>query len=499
MHRASALLTGSFAILAGVIFGLPSCGSSDDVGFNPLDDGGRVDDGSFTPRPDGGGPRPCTTGLCLKRVSCPGGGDTTITGTVYDPAGKVPLYNAFVFVPNAPLQKIPTGASCDRCDSGSNVYSGDPVSSALTDASGKFTLKNVPVDNNIPLVVQIGKWRRENVKINVTKSCGENPVAAEVTRLPKNSGEGSIPHIALATGGWDSMECLLRRMGLDSSEFSTKGAAGDGRVHLFQGQGSGTQKPTIKFDNDVAGGASFANAGTDMWSNVDQLKAYDMVILSCEGARFPDSKPESARNALYEYEKIGGRVFASHWHDIWFSQGPSPVPAIGRWTNSSQENDRDTQVAEVNEKFPKGKAFSDWLQNVQATSAKGKLPIEQARRNLSLPLGSRAQDWATIPNYMWRKNNVDDPPTLASPPEAVQFVSYNAPLDKPEAEACGRAVYSGLHVSSGARKDNIGQTFPGAECISGDLSPQEKALEFMLFDLSSCISKDTEPPPPPIH
>ena len=59
---------------------------------------------------------------------------------------------------------------------------------------------------------------------------------------------------------------------------------------------------------------------------------------------------------------------------------------------------------------------------------------------------------------------------------------------------CGRVVYSAFHVND-TNSDNA--TFPG-ECNTNPLTPQEKVLMFMMFDLASCVQTDKEPPMVPI-
>ena len=81
-------------------------------------------------------------------------------------------------------------------------------------------------------------------------------------------------------------------------------------------------------------------------------------------------------------------------------------------------------------------------------------------------------------------------------------MTFNTPLDPPKDPMgnplyCGRVVFSDFHVSAGALQ--AGQTTYPLQCKIPpvqDLSAQEKALAFMLFDLSNCVQKDTEPPIP---
>jgi hypothetical protein len=56
--------------------------------------------------------------------------------------------------------------------------------------------------------------------------------------------------------------------------------------------------------------------------------------------------------------------------------------------------------------------------------------------------------------------------------------------------ACGRGVFSDFHVEDASNDPSTGETFPTAcnGTTPASMTPQEKLLEFMLFDLTSCVS-----------
>jgi hypothetical protein len=62
-------------------------------------------------------------------------------------------------------------------------------------------------------------------------------------------------------------------------------------------------------------------------------------------------------------------------------------------------------------------------------------------------------------------------------------------------------VFTDLHVSAaGVSADYSDEATPfPLGCVSKELTPQELALEFMIFELSSCVQQETAEPtaPPP--
>jgi hypothetical protein len=427
---------------------------------------------------------------------------TTVSGTVYDPAGRNPLYGIVVYVPSVPPAALPAGAGCYSC---SDLYdSGAPIANTVTDADGKFTLTGVPDGSNIPLVVQVGKWRMQYVLPNVSK-CQDNDAkmatakiaAPQVLRLPRNTSEGDIPNIAVATGGADSLECLLSRIGVDKSEY-TAGPGGNGRIHIFQGHNGANTTPAAPLSYD------------GLWPNntttaVADMMPFDITLLTCEGQETVGGGgggggggfrgggttllSAAQQQALFNYAAAGGRVFASHFHYAWFNSGPFAAHNLAQWTPTAETYNTDPNAIIQTTlpgggAFPRGQAMKDWLMNVGALT-NGELHIVQARHNAVVT----AANTASLP---WIVTDMQ-----AQPPNETEYFSFDTPFGVSPTEQCGRVVYSDLHV--GAASGDYGQTptqqmIPSngavvpSGCANNPLSPQEKALEFMLFDLSGCIT-----------
>ncbi len=418
----------------------------------------------------------------LNTANCPTGVTTSVSGFVYDPAGKVPLYNAVVYTPTtASLPPFVHTVQCERC---TDAVPAQAV--ALSDASGHFVLDDVPYGTDVKLVVQVGKWRRLTT-IPSIKPCQDNPLTnKDLTRLPRTQGEGDIPKIALSTGHSDALECLLRKIGIDDSEFTTD--AGGGRVNLFVGcvEDDGPEYPTNQFAARLGGG-SFPSTNALFDSN--KLSDYDAVIFSCEGHKCDTIQTAENIAKLNAYEDAGGRVFLDHDHYNWLNHANAPIEKAATFSSSPDDipSPLATKINTTN--FPKGEAFADWLVSVHASSARGALDIYGARTSSTSLDPNRAQSWI-----------YSDPPG----PVGFFYFTIGTPVaaqdNTPAPPACGRVVFTDLHVSTaGVSADFSRETAPfPTGCVSTDLSPQEKALEFMLFDLTSCVQKeDAMPMPPP--
>lgn len=415
------------------------------------------------------GPQTGCTGLQCQIASCDSGQTTQVSGTVYAPSGTLPLYNVMVYVPNEQLAPLTEGADCNRCDAS---VSGSPIASAISGVDGTFTLDNVPVGQNIPLVIQVGKWRRQ-VTIPEVLPCTNNSLTdVGQTRLPRSRAEGDMPRIALTTGELDALECLLRKIGIADSEFTPEGEGG--RVTLFAGHGG-----TAKYDASLNGGASMTPA-QELWNDIDVLSQFDVLLMACEGGEYPEEKNAQARQLMQDYANGGGRIFMSHWHKIWLDQGPGDFPDLVNFVNSDADL---TLTAQVDTTFPKGQALAEWLVNVEGSTQLGTVDLVDAQDTAESENPDLAQRWIYTP----------------SNPETVQYVSANTPVGVPEENQCGRVVYSNIHVTTGNSElgtDNPGEPFPTG-CQTTGLTPQEKVLAFMLFDLSACLIPDDQPPSPP--
>lgn len=444
------------------------------AGTGGLGLGGSLDMGPLHPQ--------CTDSLRCRQVRCPAESSpstTSVSGVVYDPAGRVPLYNAVAYVVDE--EKLVDLDHRVRCESCSAHFPEGALAVGLSGADGSFTVRNMPTGKDVPLVIQLGKWRRV-VKIPFVEPCTDTRLDKELTRLPRSSAEGNLPKIAVTTGGSDALECLVKKIGVDVSEFSP--GDGDGRVHLFSGFKAAKEM-------ELGGELTPLEPAEALWQSAERMLGYDMMLMSCEGEdnvfNAADDLPKGAVHRppamhleLRKYADLGGRIFGSHWHHRWIGSDKDttpddPYPPVAKFAKSAKDIG-DVELS-VDDSFPKGLALRDWLVNVGASITPGLLSVVKAEHSVDAVDPELARRWI-----------------YGTDPDMVQYFSFTTPVGEAE---CGRMVFSDVHVTFGGGAA-AAVPFPSRCGPDDELTPQEKALAFMIFDLSSCIQKEDEPVRAPI-
>ncbi len=486
-------------------------GSKGGADGGPSSDATLIGDGPGSLLP-GGGDAP--TGKCTGLQCQQTNSATTVTGKVYDPAGINGLYNVFVYVPNAKLSPITSGPVCTQCQA---PASGDPITSTTTAADGTFSLPKVPSGTNIPVVLQLGKWRRHLTIPSVTAGATTTP-ADGFFRLPKKQAETSpddnIPLIAFTTG-CDSAECFfVGRIGLDASEVTAP--TGSGRVHIY------------KSSNDS--GQSFPNgagAAMTLWTTASEWMKYDIVFDACECDTYnrgTSNNYEGYVNFL-NYLNGGGRAFTTHYFYNFFADtqqcagtgtngggfcyGQAALPTVGAWEKNTNQPmapavdcPKDGQLASgygstggacmtIDTSIPKGVAFAQWYQDnntklaIGGSEKYGYVGLTDIREDMG-ELSSALMTAGTATPWLYAGN-------LTGKYDAYYF-SINTPVSTSTTSQCGRAILSDVHLD-----DTLEGTFPSycpSDPNNNNHAPNELALEFLFFDLSSCVQNDNQQPPP---
>ncbi len=521
----------------------------------------------------------CTGYECSQ--TCPA---ANLVGTIYDPAGVNEVPNAIVYVPqtSTSLQALTDGVQCDTC---SSLYTGTPIASAVTDADGKFVLTNVPVGVPFKVVVQIGRWRRVIDQPAIIGLCGSGTPSATLTRwassaqtgcsasanpasctatstpsttccvhensrLPSKASEGNIPKMALSLSAGDHLECLLRKIGIEDSEFTNKN--GSGRVHLyayngltFAGSGAAT----------TTGASCTTNpAGTcaiDLWASPTQLDTYSAVIAPCDKNPYggnptapnpytgygnlantnpaetaypalltaPDSGipvltgTPTATHAgnLKTYINKGGRLFSTHWMANFLTRDTYPG-AVNYLYGDFVDKDRHGPNPTGGTPFPYtidttnvvGQSLSSWLGTTTVTFSNWRHLVESVNTGtVRLAYGdSRAAPvnhptctaTGTSPYATPSAGTMDCNDTgygWGGP--MVAAYQFDTPWGVPAANQCGRVVVAESHVSKSTGTDQ-NTAFPST-CDTSAMNGEEKAFEFLLFNATQCVGLVTPPAP----
>ncbi len=272
---------------------------------------------------------------------------------------------------------------------------------------------------------------------------------------PEMTDPVTRPKIALVTGGFAALECVLLKMGISPSEFGNGSTTSNARVQFYLAAGNA--------------GARYDAATPleqELWGTQASMNRYDLVFLGCQGSRF--ARTSSAKQTLLNYANTGGQVLVNHGELEWLYT-VQPFSSTAYWHTPQPSNfGTGTNIANVDTSFPKGQQLAQWLALAAPAGVPGQVPLNLLYAEFDgVPASSRI--WVTAPD------------SLHPNPVPLQY-TFETPVGVPPAQQCGRVMFNAFHTMEHFPS---GTQFP-AECSSTPLRLDERLMAFMLFDMGSC-------------
>jgi hypothetical protein len=228
---------------------------------------------------------------------------------------------------------------------------------------------------------------------------------------------------------------------------------------------------------------------------------YDIVMLSCEGSPTLGRQRDDGdlHGAVHQRgrPRVRGALPLRLLHGLQHGDGPG-LPAVSQRRQLGQPRDRRQRLAlqQRHHRASSRRPCPTARRSPRAwPSSRGSATSALSTRTArSSSPSANARDTALVTSTNVATPWVQTDPTVT--PASTQYFSWDMPFNPPVSDAgvpqyCGRAVYSDMHVSGSANDYGGGQREcrcrPVATATSA-LSPDEDAIEFILFDLSSCIA-----------
>jgi hypothetical protein len=395
--------------------------------------------------------------------ACPDGSSTTLSGRVVAPNGADPIPFARVYVPSQ-VNPFPDGASCDVCSD----TTGSALVSTVSEVDGTFTLGPIPTREDQPpgetiqLVAQKGRFRQVET-VTIDTPCGANGSSDVKYALPsQNAGEDTIPNIAVVTGQYDVMECVLRELGLAPGSFD-----------LYNG---------IK--SLIGGTPGVEGQFNTLLGDLDRMKQYNIIFINCSDNDYESLLGNAGvRSNIESYVSAGGRLYVTDWSYDYLEQVPALAPVIDFAPSPSGDAPEARNQAAVGKGGIEIDAsilddgMSSWLAAVEEVtgddiiSDQGKVHIEHFLGDWAVQLQVPTRDESKV----W----------LEGPVSGGGISGVKALTTTYDHQECGRVLYSSYHTAGGRRQFPT-DSFPGY-CGSQKLSPQEHVLLYLILHVADCI------------